>query len=85
MPDGEVARVVLFVVGQLLGEAADQTHGAQVADFLAVADGDTGGFLASMLHGVQAHGGGLSGPGETPDAYDAAFLVEFVDHGDEAN
>jgi hypothetical protein len=30
---------------------------------------------------VKAHGGGLCGPGKTPDADDAAFLVEFVDHG----
>ena len=70
MPDGDVARKRgEVIVGE---DVRDQAHALVLAQVVAVADGDTGTFLATMLHGEQrevrlvGHFSGL--PVDTDDA-----------------
>jgi hypothetical protein len=46
---------------------------------LAIGGGDAGGFLTTVLQGVEAQIGFPSGMGMAVDGDDAAFFAEFVD------
>ena len=56
----------------------DEAHAGDAFDVMAVGNGDSGGFLAAVLLGVEAEVGAADAVGVTPEAEDAAFFLFFV-------
>ena len=59
-------------------DGADLAKGPVVMELVAIKTDDSGGFLAAVLHRVEAEGGHGGGLGMAENAEDGALLVEVI-------